>query len=135
MLEFWQHRSFWGNTFQIRRAETDLLLLVGLGVSENVEDFIHIQFPGLAQLLQPDGLREGGGAVLAFHGFQQVRLFLFGQIGQFNGGRRAILPSSTMDRIPGIRLVKRIYRCTCRPLSTSENISLDLWPTCPQVFP
>lgn len=67
---------------QIRGAETDLLLLVGFGFSENVEDFIHIQIPGLAQLLQPDGLREGGGAVLAFNGFQQVRLFLFGQVGQ-----------------------------------------------------
>lgn len=72
---------------QIRGAKADLLLLVGLGVSENVENNIHIQFPGLAQLLQPDGLREGGGAVLALHGFQQVRLFLLGQVGQFNGGR------------------------------------------------
>ena len=64
--------AFWEVLFQIRGAETNLLLLVGFRFPENAEDFIHIQFTGLAQLLQLDGLREGGGAVLAFNGFQSL---------------------------------------------------------------
>ncbi len=70
--------AFWEILFQIHRAETDLVLLVGLGLPENFEDSVHGQFPGLAQFLHLDSLREGRGTVLGFHGFQQILLFLPG---------------------------------------------------------
>ena len=43
---------------QILGAEADLLNLVGLGFPEKIKDPVNIQFPGLAQPLQLDGLRE-----------------------------------------------------------------------------
>ena len=36
--------AFWEILFQIRSAETDLVLLVGLGFPEDVEDLIYVQF-------------------------------------------------------------------------------------------
>ena len=33
---------------QIRSPEADLVLLVGLGFPEDIEDFVDVQFPGLA---------------------------------------------------------------------------------------
>ena len=63
---------------KIVHSEADFVLLVGFRFPEDVKDLIHVQFPGLAQFLQLDGLRERGGAVLALHGFQKVMLFLTG---------------------------------------------------------
>ena len=37
-------------------AEADLFPLVGFGLGEYTEDGVHVQLPGLAQLLQLDGL-------------------------------------------------------------------------------
>lgn len=37
-------------------AEADLFALVGFGLGEDAEDGVHIQLPGLAQLLQLDSL-------------------------------------------------------------------------------
>ena len=41
---------------QIRGAETDLVLLVGLGFPEDLKDLVYVQFPGLAHFLQLDSL-------------------------------------------------------------------------------
>ena len=43
---------------QILGPEADLLNLVGLGFPEKIKDPVNIQFPGLTQPLQLDGLRE-----------------------------------------------------------------------------
>ena len=64
--------------FQIRGAETDFVLLVGFRFPEDVEDLVHVQFPGLAQFLHLDSLGKRRCAVLGFHGFQKVMLFLPG---------------------------------------------------------
>ena len=42
----------------IRRAEADLINLVGFGFPEKIEDSVNIQFPGLTQPFHLDGLRE-----------------------------------------------------------------------------
>ena len=63
---------------QVRGAETDLVLLVGFRLPEDLKDFVYVQFPGLTQLLELDSLAERGCAVLALYGFQKVPLFLLG---------------------------------------------------------
>ena len=68
----------------IRCTEADFIDLIGLGFSEDIKDMVNIQFSGLAHPLHLDSLREGGRTVFALHGFQEILLFLFGQIGKFH---------------------------------------------------
>jgi hypothetical protein len=69
---------------QVCHFKANLLLLVCLRLTHDIEDPVHVQPTCLAQLFQLLCLGEGWCAIFAFHGFQQVNLFRFSKVGQFH---------------------------------------------------